>query len=78
MAFEADFSANIVDKIAAKELTQIIQQLPAGYRMVFNMYEIEGYTHQEIATALHISIGTSKSQLSKAKRTLRQKLEVLF
>lgn len=75
---ESDFSENILDKISAKELTQVIQQLPSGYRIVFNMYEIEGYSHKEIAEALNISIGTSKSQLSKAKKALRQKLEVLF
>lgn len=64
--------------ISAKALTQMIQQLPFGYRVVFNMYEIEGYTHREIATYLGISVGTSKSQLSKAKRTLQQQLKQLF
>ncbi len=64
--------------IDAKQLTQIIQQLPSGYRMIFNMYELEGYTHKEIAQVLGISQGTSKSQLSKAKRMLRDKLKVLF
>lgn len=59
----------------AKALTQMIQHLPAGYRTVFNLYVIEGYTHREIATALRISENTSKSQLSKAKAMLRKKLE---
>ena len=73
-----DISENILGKITAKELTQVIQQLPSGYRIIFNMYVIEGYTHKEIAEELNISVGTSKSQLSKAKKLLRQKLEVLF
>ena len=73
-----DLSQNVLDNISAKELTLIIQQLPSGYRMVFNMYEIEGFSHKEIAEHLNISIGTSKSQLFKAKKMLRQKLEILF
>lgn len=75
---EPDLSENALGKLSAKELTQVIQKLPSGYRIVFNMYVIEGYTHQEIAKELNISIGTSKSQLSKAKKLLRQKLEILF
>lgn len=78
VAEEADTSENVFDKISAKELTQIIQQLPDGYRMVFNLYEIEGYKHQEIAKMLEISVGTSKSQLSKAKKMLRAQLEKIF
>lgn len=70
-----DPTENIYQKLAAKELTAIIQQLPIGYRLVFNLYVIEGYTHHEIAEQLGISEGTSKSQLSKARRFLRNKLE---
>lgn len=66
------------EKITAKELVKLIQQLPFGYRMVFNMHEIEGYSHQEIADTLNISVGTSKSQLSKAKKALQQQLKLLF
>ncbi len=75
---KTDFSESILGKISAKELIQVIQQLPSGYRIIFNMYEIEGYSHKEIAETLNISVGTSKSQLSKAKKALRQKLEILF
>lgn len=75
---DADTSENVFDKISAKELTHIIQQLPDGYRMVFNLYEIEGYKHHEIAEMLEISVGTSKSQLSKAKKMLRAQLEKIF
>ena len=69
---------DIVQEITAKELTAIIQSLPFGYRMVFNMYEIEGYSHREIAEELNISIGTSKSQLSRAKKALQSKVKILF
>ncbi len=75
---QVDFDENILGKITAKELIELIQQLPSGYRVVFNMYEIEGYSHKEIAEELNISIGTSKSQLHKAKKMLQQKIKVLF
>ena len=70
-----DPQETIYQKLAAKELTALIQQLPIGYRLVFNMYVIEGYSHKEIAAQLEISEGTSKSQLSKARKYLREKLE---
>lgn len=57
-----------------KELIQMIQSLPDGYRAVFNLYVMEGYNHSEISEILNISVGTSKSQLSKAKRMLKNKL----
>jgi RNA polymerase sigma-70 factor (ECF subfamily) len=66
-----------LERVSAQELTALIQQLPAGYRTVFNLYVIEGYGHKEVADQLGISEGTSKSQLSKAKAMLRRKLEIL-
>jgi len=60
-----------------KELIQMIQSLPDGYRAVFNLYVMEGYSHMEISEILNISVGTSKSQLSKAKRMLKNKLGLL-
>lgn len=75
---EADLTESILGKINAKELVQLIQQLPIGYRVVFNMFVIEGYSHREIAAELKIAEGTSKSQLAKAKRRLRSELELLF
>ncbi len=65
-------------QLNAQALTQLIQQLPTGYRLVFNLYVIEGYTHKEIAEQLQININTSKSQLSKAKAALRKKLETII
>lgn len=73
-----ELSEGILDQLSAKELTALIQQLPSGYRVVFNMYVLEGYKHKEIAEVLNINIGTSKSQLSKAKQILRNKIEQLF
>jgi RNA polymerase sigma factor (sigma-70 family) len=58
-----------------KELLKIIQELPTGCQVIFNLYAIEGYSHQEIAIKLNISIGTSKSQYSRAKMLLRDKIE---
>ncbi len=64
----------ILSKLSVDELSRIINQLPVGYKMVFNLYVIDGYTHKEIAEKLTISVGTSKSQLFKAKSMLVQML----
>lgn len=61
------------EEIKLDDLYQVINQLPDGYRVVFNLYAIEGYTHKEISAQLNISAGTSKSQLARA-RTLLKKL----
>lgn len=58
----------------AKKLMTFIQNLPAGYKHVFNLYVFEDYTHKEIADALGISINTSKSQLAKARKYLQKQL----
>lgn len=60
--------------LTVDDLMKMIHHLPDGYRMVFNMYAIEGYSHQEIAETLNISINTSKTQLFKARRMLRNVL----
>lgn len=67
-----------IDMLSAEELTKLVQLLPDGYRVVFNMYVMEGYSHAEIAEELGISSGTSKSQLFKARKLLQQRLEVLI
>ncbi len=64
--------------ISSENLTKLIQALPDGYRMVFNLYVIEGFTHSEISEILNISIGTSKSQLSKARKLLQHQLEAVI
>jgi RNA polymerase sigma-70 factor (ECF subfamily) len=65
----------VLDKLSAKELLSVIQQLPDGYRMVFNLSVIEGYTHKEIGKMLGISENTSKSQLSRARVVLQGKIK---
>lgn len=62
---------NITGRLDEKELVRMVHMLPDGYRTVFNMYVIEGYSHKEIAGMLGIAEGTSKSQLSKAKEFLK-------
>ncbi len=61
----------VLDELAEKDILALVQQLSPGYRTVFNMYVVEGYTHKEIADMLGISEGTSKSQLSRAKVILQ-------
>lgn len=61
-----------LDQISAAEIMAMVQQLPPAYRMVFNLYAIEGYTHPEIAEKLEISEGTSKSNLFKARLKLQK------
>lgn len=72
------YQDDVFDKLGAKELTTLVQKLPDGYRIVFNMYVIEGYKHKEIAEILNISENTSKSQLLKAKKMLRSQLETVL
>ncbi len=63
---------SVLDNLAERDIMELIQQLSPGYRTVFNMYVVEGYTHKEIGDMLGISEGTSKSQLSRAKVILQQ------
>jgi RNA polymerase sigma-70 factor (ECF subfamily) len=62
------------NRLGMEDLLRIIQRLADGYRMVFNMYVIEGYSHKEIAEMLGISEGASKSQLSRARAILKQEI----
>ena len=59
-------------RLQQDEIYRLLQMLPAGYRMVFNLHVLEGYSHPEIARRLGITTGTSKSNLSKARRKLRE------
>lgn len=65
---------NLSDHLEAEDLLNMIQELPAGYRIVFNMYAIDGYSHKEIADHLGINENTSKSQLSRARVYLQKLL----
>ena len=71
----AGFDANIIERMSADEILVVIKELPDGYRTVFNLNIIEGYTHKEIGEMLGISENTSKSQLSRARASLQKKLE---
>ena len=68
------YANNINTNIEVDEIQQLIDVLPEGYKMVFVMYAIEGYKHNEIADMLNISEGTSKSQLFKARKMLQEKI----
>lgn len=61
-----------LDRLSAAEIMHLIMQLPTGYRVVFNLYVVEGMSHQQIAETLNIKEGTSKSQLSKARASLQE------
>jgi len=70
-------SEDAISQLRTKELLSLIQQLPEGYRVVFNMFAIEGYGHKEIAEELDIAENTSKSQYRKAKLKLQEAIERL-
>ena len=66
-----------MSEFTKEELLKVIQSLPDGYRMVFNLYAIEGYKHKEIAQMLSIDLNTSKSQYHRARKLLQKKLQDL-
>ena len=70
-------SASTLAQLNANELIDVINSLPDKYRVTFNLYALEGYKHHEIATMLDISEGTSKSQLSRARKMIQTKLETI-
>jgi RNA polymerase sigma-70 factor (ECF subfamily) len=67
-----------LDALTCDELVGVIRTLTPRYRVVFNLYAIEGYSHQEISEKLGISIGTSKSNLSRARAILQEKIRTLY
>jgi RNA polymerase sigma-70 factor (ECF subfamily) len=71
---EESHDENILDKLSAREIINAIQKLPPSYRMVFNLFTIEGFKHEEISHQLNISVGTSKSNLAIARSKLRRML----
>jgi RNA polymerase sigma-70 factor (ECF subfamily) len=73
--YKLDLDGHIIDSLAADDLLEIINDMPDGYRVVFNMFAIEGYSHKDIAMQLNISENTSKSQYSRARAYLKTKLE---
>lgn len=74
--YEAVYPENqLLDRLDAEEKLRLVQYLPPAYRVVFNLYVVEEYTHEEIAEALGISVGASKSNLAKARAKLRAAVE---
>lgn len=76
LQFHADDHGPI-STLSTSELIQVIQALPTGYRTVFNLYVMEEFSHEEIAVRLGISVGTSKSQLARARQLLKEKITAL-
>lgn len=69
-----DTDITALENLAEKDIIKIVQELSPGYRAVFNLYVVEGYSHKEIGDMLGISEGTSKSQLARAKSVLQKKV----
>ncbi|MFA5326377.1 MAG: RNA polymerase sigma factor [Prolixibacteraceae bacterium] len=69
-----NFSDDVIAKISADDLLKLVQQLPPRYRLVFNLYVIEGMSHEEIANEMSITKGTSKSNLARAREILKRKV----
>ncbi len=68
-----DNTPNVIEELSKDEILKLIQELPDGYRAVFNLYVIEGYSHKDIGQLLNIGESTSRSQLVKARKLLKQK-----
>lgn len=68
----------LASSVSSDQLIGLIQKLPEGYKHVFSMYALDGFSHQEIADSLNISVNTSKSQLSKARKYLQKEIEKLI
>lgn len=69
---------HILDQFLESDLNNLINELPEGYKTVFNLSAVEGYTHNEISKKLNISKNTSKSQLNRAKTSLRKKISSIY
>lgn len=74
---EQSLGVDGISSLSAEELLKLISGLPDGYRVVFNLYVLEGYDHNEIAAMLEINAATSRSQLSKARKVLQTQIENL-
>ena len=70
--------ASAISNMSAAELMQLVQELPAGFRTVFNLFAIEGYSHKEISDMLNITESTSRSQFTRAKQMLQKRINALY
>lgn len=73
-----DVDVSILDKISAEDLMACVTELPNGYRTVFNLYAVEGYSHSEIANMLQIKEASSRSQFLRARRILQENVQSLI
>jgi RNA polymerase sigma-70 factor (ECF subfamily) len=73
-----DVDVSVLDRLSEEDLMGCIRNLPPGYRTVFNMYAIEGYSHREIAEILGISVTTSKTQFLRARTALQKSVKLLM
>lgn len=71
-------SDDVIAKMSADDLLQLIRELPPRYQLVFNLFVFEGMTHQEIAKEMEINEGTSKSNLARAREILKKKVHEIF
>lgn len=65
------YDDNLLERLSAEEIMELVQQLPPAYRTVFSLYVVDGYSHAEIATMLNINEGTSRSNLAKARMKMQ-------
>jgi RNA polymerase sigma factor (sigma-70 family) len=72
------YSDEILSKITANELIELIQELPPRYKMTFNLYVMEGMNHQQISEEMKITVGTSKSNLARAREILKRRVTELY
>ena len=72
------FTNDTIEKITADELIELIQELPPRYRMVFNLFVMEGMNHKEISEVMQISEGTSKSNLARGREILKRRVTELY
>lgn len=75
---DAPVDPDAISALSEAELLRVISQLPEGYRVVFNLVAIEGYSHAEVAETLGIQESTSRSQLTKARRWLCEQIDILY
>lgn len=73
---QSQVEPSVFDKIGSQEIFEMIRNLPNGYRIVFNLFAIEGYSHKEIAEMLNITESTSRTQFLKARNALKEKLSI--
>lgn len=74
VAYKLDTNDYIIESLMADDLMKLVQGMPEGYKVVFNMFAIEGYSHADIAQQLGVSEGTSKSQYSRARAYLKERI----